>query len=679
MQHLNHTQIEGKCCKCNSKNGRCNNCSCVKNNTACLNCAPGFNNCCNNKGDRVIRHCYSQPEKEEENYEQIKELESRKSQEKLLEIINNYKKSVQKHILKKQRIILAKIFTSLLSSILNDINNTFLWLKLFIFSFHFISKATRGGKKNKQSETQFEEKIKTFADLKPSIATNEPDQRRDGMRHKKLNDEKLVKLICSQVEDRKIRSAVRLLTDDQGLAPDTEETLERLKEKHLKSTFDAAFQSLKMDNSFTFTADDVTTAINSFPAGSSDGIDSMTPQHLKELFLFPDECEEKTKNLEILTKFINVVASAGVPPNFRSIFFSARLIALNKKDGGVRPIAVSSTLRRLTSKLVAMVGTSKLKDSLTNQFGIGVRSGCEVAVHLTRQFFDDKRCNTILKIDYKNAFNSLHRHQIINTVAKNLPLAYNYTSSSYRDRSFLCYKNSIVSSEEGIQQGDPLGPLLFCASIQPIISSVKSELNCWYMDDGTIGGNFQTVKDDLEMIKSKSADMGLLLNESKCEVLNGGNSKDFKNMKQLNDSNFMLLGSPITTTALNRTLTEAKEEIERCLQRVKILPMHYAYKIIQASFGAPRLISILRTAPCHDKPGLIEIDCVIKDNLEDIFNVRFTGFSNTQATLPINFGSIGIRSANSLSMSAFIASFDAATSLRPDLLPTNIYDDYKLK
>ena len=62
------------------------------------------------------------------------------------------------------------------------------------------------------------------------------------------------------------------------------------------------------------------------------------------------------------------------------------------------------------------------------------------------------------------------------------------------------------------------------------------------MDDGTIGSNTETIKEDLEMIKCKSAEMGLVLNESKCEVFNGGNSEVFRNMKTLYDKNFMLLG-----------------------------------------------------------------------------------------------------------------------------------------
>ena len=45
----------------------------------------------------------------------------------------------------------------------------------------------------------------------------------------------------------------------------------------------------------------------------------------------------------------------------------------------------------------------------------------------------------------------------------------------------------------GVQQGDPLGPALFALAIHRVTSKVKSDLNVWYLDDGCIGGDTQTV------------------------------------------------------------------------------------------------------------------------------------------------------------------------------------------
>ena len=44
-----------------------------------------------------------------------------------------------------------------------------------------------------------------------------------------------------------------------------------------------------------------------------------------------------------------------------------------------------------------------------------------------------------------------------------------------------------ILSAEDIQQGDPLGPMLFCLGIHKLVSALSSEFNVFYFDDGTIG------------------------------------------------------------------------------------------------------------------------------------------------------------------------------------------------
>ena len=69
----------------------------------------------------------------------------------------------------------------------------------------------------------------------------------------------------------------------------------------------------------------------------------------------------------------------------------------------------------------------------------------------------------------------------------------------------------MLYSAEGVQQGDPLGPLLFCLAIQPIICILHSDFHVLYLVDGTIGGSLQDVHHDL-LVEEKAALLGLLLN-----------------------------------------------------------------------------------------------------------------------------------------------------------------------
>jgi len=53
--------------------------------------------------------------------------------------------------------------------------------------------------------------------------------------------------------------------------------------------------------------------------------------------------------LSALTDFVNLVLEGRCPSDVAPVFFGGRLLALNKKTGGIRPIAIGFTLRRLAS------------------------------------------------------------------------------------------------------------------------------------------------------------------------------------------------------------------------------------------------------------------------------------------------------------------------------------------
>jgi len=74
-------------------------------------------------------------------------------------------------------------------------------------------------------------------------------------------------------------------------------------------------------------------------------------------------------------------------------------------------------------------------------------------------------------------------------------------------------------SNEGPQQGDPIGPLLFCTTIKPLLKSLRSELPLGYLDDLTLGGEQSVVAKDVERVAEVGHAMGLALNINKCELI----------------------------------------------------------------------------------------------------------------------------------------------------------------
>ena len=116
------------------------------------------------------------------------------------------------------------------------------------------------------------------------------------------------------------------------------------------------------------------------------------------------------------------------------------------------------------------------------QLGVGIPGGCEAAVHATRRYIDAMPDGFVVaKIDFTNAFNSLHRDRMLHSVAERVPRIYRFYHLCYS----LKYETRIILSREGPHQGDPLGAVLFCLSIHPDLERLKSELVAGFMDDLT--------------------------------------------------------------------------------------------------------------------------------------------------------------------------------------------------
>jgi len=67
-----------------------------------------------------------------------------------------------------------------------------------------------------------------------------------------------------------------------------------------------------------------------------------------------------------------------------------------------------------------------------------------------------------IKIDFRNAFNTLRRDAILEAIEKHFLELLPYTTSMIGNSSDLQFGEFVISSEEGAQQDDPLGSLYFC-------------------------------------------------------------------------------------------------------------------------------------------------------------------------------------------------------------------------
>jgi len=230
-------------------------------------------------------------------------------------------------------------------------------------------------------------------------------------------------------------------------------------------------------------------------------------------------------------------------------------------------------------------------------------------------------------------------------------------------------------SAEGVQQGDPLGPLLFCMALDAPLKELQTEFISGYLDDVGMGDSVPRLIEQIHAIEASAALIGLRLNRSKCEIV--GLDPSFRqewsnsglNFKECSIEESFLLGSPLSTAGVDLALSGSLAQLERVKGRLLKLPAHEAFFLLKNSFGIPRLQFLLRTAPCALSKETLKFDESIRELVSSVVNLKITDSSWIQASLPVRWGGIGIRRAEILSPSAFLASTSASAHLLSCLVP----------
>ena len=101
---------------------------------------------------------------------------------------------------------------------------------------------------------------------------------------------------------------------------------------------------------------------------------------------------------------------------------------------------------------------------------------------------------------------------------------------------------------------------------------------------------------------------------------------------------------------------------------------HDAITLLRHSIAIPRVMYLLRTAPCFWFPLLKSFDLELRSCLSTILNVNLVDdLTWTQATLPTGSGGIGVRNTTQLASSAFLASAAGYMTLIEQILPPRLH------
>jgi len=127
-----------------------------------------------------------------------------------------------------------------------------------------------------------------------------------------------------------------------------------------------------------------------------------------------------------IADFLSLVLSGGVPQQICGVIFDAKSHVFRKKSGGLHPIAVGLTLRKLASKITSDFAIERLLHMLFPRLlGMGAHRGAEAILRRKRSINDAARafinssspCHALVKHD---RVNTLRKDSILKTVAADI-------------------------------------------------------------------------------------------------------------------------------------------------------------------------------------------------------------------------------------------------------------------
>ena len=207
----------------------------------------------------------------------------------------------------------------------------------------------------------------------------------------------------------------------------------------------------------------------------------------------------------------------------------AKLVPLGKKNKDVRPIVIGCVDRRLTVKCVVRKYKTDFADHFTPlQHGVGVAGGIETIRHYAGALKAEHPDWAFLAVDFSNAFHTINRLHCLRETAHRFPTLMPFLQRLYLPISKLWLNlasgKEYIESAEGAQQGDPLGPFLFAAGLQPALEQAQQALDTIhptgcvlaYLDDVLIAGPSDHAVHAFKTLKEAASGSGLKVNEGKC-------------------------------------------------------------------------------------------------------------------------------------------------------------------
>eukprot|EP00731_Ephydatia_muelleri_P006120 Em0003g368a len=372
----------------------------------------------------------------------------------------------------------------------------------------------------------------------------------------------------------------------------------------------------------------------------------------------------------LLGKACKVLSSSGIAPNTRETW---NLLEQKHPRGPVPShpeIVLPAESFKLPPDLDIRAKASEFFDPF--QLGVAYPAGAEKLVHGFRRCISEHwgdREFVACKVDLKNAFNEVSRQALLEECATHFPELFRWVYRCYGQHPTLWHPMGTLGSEQGVHQGDPLGPLLFSLVLQKLVRAIAADKECsnllfnrWYLDDGTLAGPTDAVKRAIQLIQQIGPPMGLRINATKCELISQGCLEGFPaDMKRQHDPNVEILGAPIGDVIFcAKFLAQKRAKAVRLLSQVAevgSIDPQIALLLLRQCASFCKLVHIARsTPPSLVSEGLALFDGEVRCHFSDCVGIDASDAVWQQVQLSLSRGGLGLRRLELHCSAAYLAS-----------------------
>ena len=415
-----------------------------------------------------------------------------------------------RHVPAAARSLWCKVLTKALAAVVHY-NDLCSWQELLLLPQCVLNAPPRGGRKHAKAAAAYTlDRLRRWEDGERILLWE--SRGRTSSKHRSLTTAERRDLATSLAREGFEGKAC------DGLAPETADTVAALRALHPVQPDPVAPPLHELPPSPDVVPDAVAKALQSFPSATAPGPSALRVQHLREA------CWPGGRDglMVQLAGVVTLLASGRACGDAAPLLAGATLVAIPKPQGGVRPIAIGEVLRRLTGKcLMELVRADARSALFPAQVGVAVPAGSEAAVHCVRAWHE-RHAGAVNKV-LENAFNTVSRQEVLSATCAQFPALARWVNWCYGSCTTLQFGNTALQSAAGVQQGDPLGPLLFAAALQPIAAELREgplDLAVFYLDDGVVAGDLPSVGAALTHVQQRAAAVGLSLNLNKFTTLN---------------------------------------------------------------------------------------------------------------------------------------------------------------